>query len=243
MLYFAVARGEPSAHFLRIVVEWAHAAAIGDAAGFVDDVEAFGPGGVGVIGGIGHVVDAEGKRKIEALRKIVADGEALLQRRGLGVADVLFDVGLHLPFVGGMRFADIDRQKIGVVFVIVEDLDDVTDLATKGRSSKAAENENERFAGGAFANVETVGAVQREETGIGRGVADFQVAAMHVRERVADHVERVPGAARHNAECNEGDDDERADADANPHGNFPHERKLPKANLVREINSGLKDET
>ena len=222
MFYFAVASGEPSADFLRIVVEWAHAAAIGDACGFVNDVETFGPGGVGVVGGVGHVVDAERQRKIEALGEIVGDGEALFERLGLSVADVLFEVGLHLPFVGGVRLADVDSQKVGVLFVVVEDLDEVADLATEGRSSKAAEDEYEWLGSGAFTNVKTVGAVEREEASVGSGVANFEIAAMHVRQRVANHVKGVPGTSGHDAKHDESDHDERAEADADPHKRFAH---------------------
>ena len=59
MLHSAVAGGEPAADFVGIVMEGPHASAIGDAAGFVDDVEALGPRGVGVIRGVINVVDAE----------------------------------------------------------------------------------------------------------------------------------------------------------------------------------------
>jgi len=172
MFYFAVAGGEPGADFLGIVMEWAHAAAISDAGGFVDDVKTFGPGGVGVVGGVGHVVDTERQREIETFGEIVGDGEALFERLRLGVADVFFEVGFHLPFVGGMRFADVDGEKVRVIFVVVEDLNEVADLATERRSSKAAEDEDERLGAGAFANVKAVGAVEREEARVGSGVAD-----------------------------------------------------------------------
>jgi len=228
MFYFAIARSEPGADFLRIVIERTHSAAVGDAAGLVDDVETLGPGGVCVIGGVGHVVDAEGKSEVVAFREVIADGDALFERFRLRVADVLLYVGFHLPLVGGMGFANIDGQKIGVVFVVVKDLDDVANLATKGRSSKTAEDENKRLAGGAFANVEAVGAVERDEAGVWGGVADFQSTAMHVGQRVADHVERVFRAAGHHAKADESEDHERAEADADPHEYLllPHEGKL-----------------
>src|SRR5580692_4292049 len=93
----AVAGGEPGADLVGIVMEWAHAASVRDAAGFVDDVEAFRPGGVGVVGGVVEVVDAEGDRVVEAFDEIVGDGYALAQRLRLRVADVVLHVGLHLP--------------------------------------------------------------------------------------------------------------------------------------------------
>jgi hypothetical protein len=58
-----------------------------------------------------------------------------------------------------MRFANVHGQKIGVILVIVEDVDDVADLATKRRSSEAAENQDQRLSAGAFANVKRVGAI------------------------------------------------------------------------------------
>jgi hypothetical protein len=41
-----------------------------------------------------------------------------------------------------MGLADVDGQEIGTVFVVVVDLRDVADLATEGRSSKAAEDQD-----------------------------------------------------------------------------------------------------
>ena len=142
VVYFAVAGGEPGTNFLWIVMKWSHSAAIGDAARFVDDVETFGPGGVCVVCGVGHFVDAEGNGEVVTLGEIVADCNALLEGFRLGIANVFFDVGFHLPLVGGMRFANVDSQKICVIFVIVEELNDVADLATEGRSSKASENQD-----------------------------------------------------------------------------------------------------
>ena len=213
MFYFAVAGGEPSANFLWIVVEWAHAAAIGDASGFIDDVETFGPGGVGVVGGVGHVVDTEGQWEIEALGEIVGDGEAPLERLGLSVTDVFLEVGFHLPFVGGMGFAHVDGQKIGVLFVIVEDLNEVANLATERRSSEAAENQDERFALCTRADVKARGAIERDEGGVGGVAADLEIASVHVREGVADHADGVFGAASHDAEADGRGEEENGDGD------------------------------
>ena len=154
-----------------------------------------------------------------------------------------------MPFVGGVRFTNIDSQEIGVILVVVEDLDDVADLATEGRSSKTTEDEDEWFGAGAFANMKVVSAVERKEASVGSRVADLEIAAVHVRQCVAKHVEGVPGPAGHHAEDDVRDDDERAETDADPHGNFPHDENLPckrgrlqkaaptRANLVREGNN------
>ena len=61
-----------------------------------------------------------------------------------------------------MCLAHIDGQKISMILVIVEDLYNVANLATEGRSSEAAEDEDQRFAVGALANVKSFGAIERE---------------------------------------------------------------------------------
>jgi hypothetical protein len=53
-----------------------------------------------------------------------------------------------------MRFADIHGEKVGVIFVVVINLDHVADVAPKGRSSIAAEDDDERAGTSAFAEVE-----------------------------------------------------------------------------------------
>lgn len=159
MLYFAVACREPSANFGRVILERAIAAAISDLAVFIDDVEAFRPCGIGVVGSVIHIIDPERNRIPVTLCKIVGDGHAVREIARLRVANIVFDVGFHLPFVGGMRFANVHGQKIGVILVIIEDVDDVADLATKRRSSEAAENQDQRLSAGAFANVKGVGAI------------------------------------------------------------------------------------
>jgi hypothetical protein len=41
-----------------------------------------------------------------------------------------------------MGFADVDGEEIGAVLIVVEDLRDVADLATEGRSSETPEDQN-----------------------------------------------------------------------------------------------------
>jgi hypothetical protein len=100
-----------------------------------------------------------------------------------------------------MGFAHVDGEEIGAVFKVVVDLRDVADLATEGRSSEAAEDENERLAVSAFADMKTRGAVESDESGVGGVAADLETASMHVREGVADHADGVFGAAGHDAEA------------------------------------------
>src|SRR5437588_3269855 len=68
VFYFAVASGQPCAHFGRIVIEGSHSAAVCDLSVYIDDVESLGPSGVRVIRGIFHIIDAEGQRIFESFR-------------------------------------------------------------------------------------------------------------------------------------------------------------------------------
>jgi len=72
-----------------------------------------------------------------------------------------------------MRFANIDGQEAGMLFVVVEDLDNIADLATKWRSGETSENDDERFCASAFAYVKGFRAIQRENARIGSSVTDF----------------------------------------------------------------------
>jgi hypothetical protein len=192
---------------LWFVIERADAAAIGDVAALIDDVDAFGPGGVRVIGGVAHVVDSKGQGEFEPFREIIRDDHALLQRFRLGVTNVILQIGFHLPFVGGMRFANVNGQKVGVVLVVLINLNDVAYLASKGRSSKTAENQHQRPRAGAFADVEMIRSIERHQPRVGRIAAHFQRAAMHVRQSVSHHAVRVFRTARHNGQSDKSGDE------------------------------------
>ena len=139
-----------------MVVERTHPARVSDTAVLVDDVNAFGPRGVGVVRGVRHIVDPEGHRIFEPLDEIIRDSDALLQRFGLRIADIFFHVRFHLPFVSGMGFAHVDRQKVGVILIVVVNLDDVADLATKRRSSVAAEDDHQGSRAGSVSQMEVI---------------------------------------------------------------------------------------
>ena len=157
MTHFSVALCEPGANFFWIVLEGAVAALVSNAAVLVNDVEALRPRRICIIGGVVHFIDTKGHGEFETLGEIVSDGHALLDGLRLGIANIVLvlPIGFHLPFVGRMSLAHVDGQKIGVVFVIVVDLNDVANLATERWSSETAENEDERAASRFFANMES----------------------------------------------------------------------------------------
>jgi hypothetical protein len=201
-------------------MERAHAAAVSDAAGFVDDVETLGPRGIGVVSGVVDVVDSESNWVVEPLDEIVGNGHALSEGLRLGVTDVLFHVGFHLPFVGRVSFADVHRQEIGVIFIVVVNLHHVTDVAAEGRSSVAAEDDDQRAGAGSFANVEVIGTVESDQPRVGSVVADFERAAVHMGQGIADHAVGIFGAACHLAEKEERGEQKQQESG---NGAFPKE--------------------
>jgi hypothetical protein len=62
----------------------------------------------------------------------------------LRVTHALIHVRFHLPFIQRMRFANINRQKIRAIFVIVVEIHEVAYLAAKRRSGVAAEDQHQR---------------------------------------------------------------------------------------------------
>jgi hypothetical protein len=122
-----------------------------------------------------------------------------------------------------MRFADVNRQKIDVVSVIVVELSDVANLAAKGWSSEAAEYENERPAGSSLSNVKTRGTIQSDQARIGSFVAYLKMASMHVGQGVADHVESVFRTAGHNAKARVHDYEKHRQGQQDPLKSFGHQ--------------------
>jgi hypothetical protein len=110
-------------------------------------------------------------------------------------------------------FTNIDGEEIGAVLIVIVDLRDVTDLATERWSSEAAEDEDERFAVGAFAEVEACGAVERDERGVWRVATDLEISSVHVREGVTNHADGVFGAAGHDAEADADGEEKNGDGD------------------------------
>jgi len=99
-----------------------------------------------------------------------------------------------------MRFADVNGQKIGVVFVVFEDLLNVTNLATERGSRKTPENQNQRPAFGALANMESCLAIEGYKRRVRRLASNLQVSSMHLRQRVAHHADSVLGTPSHISE-------------------------------------------
>jgi hypothetical protein len=180
-----------------MVIKRPDPAAIGNASIFIEDVQPLRPRRIRIVCAIVHIIDSKWQRKLEAFHEIVGDRHTLLQVLWLRVANVILHVRFHLPFIGGMGLAHIHSQKIGVIFVILVDLNDVADLATKRRSSEAAENENQRALLQMLPNVERPRPIQRQYARVGGLIAHPQISAMHMRQRVTHHAVHVVRASSH----------------------------------------------
>ena len=216
MFYCAVARGEPFASFLRLVVEWTDPTAVSDAAALINDVNSLRPRGIGVIGGVAHVIDSEGQSEVESFDEIIRNRHALLECFRLRVTNVVFEIRFHLPLVGGMRFANVNRQEISAFLVILINLNDVAHLAAKRWSSKTPEDENEWTIVRTFANVKTADTIQRDDARVRRIATDSQHSAMHVGQRVAHHTVRILGAPGHVGQSRKGSHKEHAQYSRRP---------------------------
>jgi len=131
-----------------------------------------------------------------------------------------------------MGFADVDGQEIGAVFIVVVDLRDIANLATEGRSSETAEDQDERLAVGALADVKTRGAIERDESRIRRVGADLEIASVHVGEGVADHADGVFGAAGEDAEADGCGEEEDGEGDQGPFEDGVHGLSLYRYRLI-----------
>jgi hypothetical protein len=94
-----------------------------------------------------------------------------------------------------MRFADVNGEKIGAVFVIVIELDEVAYLAAERRSGVAAKYEDEGALADAMAEMECGLAVESDEADVRSEVADLQIAAMPLRQGIAQESVDIARAA------------------------------------------------
>ena len=69
-------------------------------------------------------------------------GSTLLLVAGTSKQNVISDVTLHLPDVGGMSFKDVDGVKVYLAFILIGQFVQGGNLPPKGRSRIAAEDEN-----------------------------------------------------------------------------------------------------
>jgi hypothetical protein len=83
-----------------------------------------------------------------------------------------------------MGFADVHGEEVGAVFVIVVEFGEVAYLAAKRRSGVASKNENERAPADAITKRKSRLPIESDQFDVRRSIADAQIAAVPVRQRV-----------------------------------------------------------
>jgi hypothetical protein len=111
----------------------------------IDEIEAVGPSGVGLLGRVIEVVEDGGELDTELADAGVGDFAALVEVAGTRENDVIFYVALHLPDVAGMCFENVDGEEADAIVVVVVELVEGRNLPPVGRSRVTAEDEDDRF--------------------------------------------------------------------------------------------------
>ena len=130
-----------------VEAEGAWGAFVEDAAAGGDEVKAVGPAGVGGFGAVFEGVEEGWEFYAEFADAGAGYGGSLGLVAGAAEEDVVAEVGLHLPDVGGVGFEDIDGVEVDFPFVLFREFVEGGNLPPKGRSSVAAEDEDYGFLG------------------------------------------------------------------------------------------------
>lgn len=152
---------QPCACFWWMIIERPNSAPVRNLSLLINNVDAFRPRRIGMVGDVMHVINAEWNREVETLNKIIGDGYALLGSVRLCVTYTLINVRLHLPLIQRMRFANVHGQEIRAILVIIVKSDEVTYLAPERWSRIAAKYQNQRPWADAVAQVKSRTTVER----------------------------------------------------------------------------------
>lgn len=199
-----------------MIIERAEPSAVNDPSLLVDYVNPLRPGSVGSVGSVVHGVYRKRNRKFEARHEIIGDCDALWECGRLRVANVLFYIRSHLPFVLRMSFANINGEEIRTVLVLIVDLNEISDLAAKRRSSVAAKNQNERFLANPFVQIASRTPVERKHTNVGRAIADFEIPFVPLRQSVTKKTVNIARTAHEMSEDEISSEEQDQDRAENP---------------------------
>ena len=115
-------------------------ARVGDAVVRADEVEAFGPGDIGVHDGVVYVVNVGAYAVLHGVFARFCNFSAF--RKGFWVVDARV---FEFPAVFWMGFADIDYEKVYLFVICCIEVAEANCLADEGRSREAAEDECNGF--------------------------------------------------------------------------------------------------
>jgi hypothetical protein len=128
-----------------VETERARLAFVDDAALLIDEIEAVGPAGVGLLSRIVEIVENGGELDAKLPNAGVGDFATFIEVARTGENDAIFDVALRLPNVAGMGLEDVDGEKADAIVVVVVELIEGRNLPPVGRSRVTAEDEDDRF--------------------------------------------------------------------------------------------------
>jgi hypothetical protein len=208
---------------------------VGDAAILIDQVDAVGPSGVGLLGGVTEFVEDGGEFDSELANAGAGDQAALVFVARAREDNVVLDVRLHLPDVAGMGLKNVDGEEGHLLAVLIVELVEGRNLPPEGRSSVAAEDEDDGLV--ECRELNAVGLIQFEEVEVGGGIAGLEVASAglhperlewgeekddrtgHVRHDAGEFLRRLMHRPVHETDEDEPDDQkasEGADCDFLP---------------------------
>jgi hypothetical protein len=105
----------------------------------IDQIYAVGPAGVGMFGRVAKFVENGGELYAKLSYTRPGDVGALVFASWATEDDFVFDVALHLPYVAGMRFRDVNDQKADATAILLVEFVESGSLPPERRSRVTAE--------------------------------------------------------------------------------------------------------
>src|SRR5882762_5762312 len=140
----------------------------------VNQIETVRPAGIGLFRPVAKHV--EHRRNLDAELAYAGSCDVfafllVLRRRE---NDVVFNVALHLPDVAGMRLGDVDHQESDAAAVLLVEFIEGGNLPPEGRSSIAAENEDDVLGLVDLGELDPCAVVELHQREIRGGISDVE---------------------------------------------------------------------
>src|SRR6266478_7421172 len=167
--------------FLRLKSKRAGLALVSHASVGVDEVDPIGPAGVGALGCVTEFVEHGGKLDAQLAYARSGHDAPLLFISRTREDDLVFDVALHLPYVAGMGFQNVDNQERHAVAILFVESVESGNLPPERRSGVTAEYEHHRLVRGERRELHAGGFIELEQGEVGSRLARMQFAGALVR--------------------------------------------------------------
>jgi hypothetical protein len=124
--------------------EWTWLALVENAAALADEVKPVGPSRISGLHPVVETVNQRGEFDAQLAHARAGNNGALGLVPGAAEENIVFDIGLHLPHVGGMRLKDVNGVEADLVAILLGELVQGGNLPPKWRSGIAAEDQDHR---------------------------------------------------------------------------------------------------